>query len=249
MIEEDELNADRRRGKPSFSTTQWSVVLAVGGKDSANAAAALAALCQTYWYPLYAYVRRRGYPEHDAEDLIQGFFAHILERGSIERACPERGKFRSFLLGSINNYLADQRDRAHAQKRGGDKPIISMDDSQAQSRYQLEPSAQSPAEIFERQWALATLGQALTSLEEEYSRADKSVLFAELRHFLLGEKSHASYSQVGARLRCSEGAVKMAVLRLRRRYREIYRETIARTLADPRDVDDEIRCLKQVMAG
>ncbi len=247
MPRQDEPNSARRRGKPSFSTTHWSVVLAVGAKDSPKAAEALAALCQTYWYPLYAYVRRGGHNEHDAEDLIQGFFAHILERDSIKRASPRRGKFRSFLLGSINHYLADQRDRAHAQKRGGDKPIISMDDSQAQSRYQLEPSAKSPAEIFERQWALATLGEALTSLEAEYSHENKGILFGELRHFLLGEKSHGSYNEVASRLDCTEGAVKMAVLRLRRRYREIYRETIARTLADPRDVDDEIRCLRQVM--
>lgn len=235
---------------PLFATTHWSVVLLAGGSTSPDAQAALAQLCQTYWYPLYAYARRRGHNEHDAKDLVQGFFAQLFEHQSIRRVARDRGKFRSFLLGSLNFFIADQRDLARAQKRGGGREIVSIDETDAEGRYGLEPvDERSPDQIFERRWAMTVLEQVLAVLEKEYRASNKAKLFGELRFFLLGDKSHGTYAEVGSRIGLSEAAVKMAVSRLRQRYRELFREVIAQTVAEPGDVEEEIRHLLAALAA
>src|ERR1043166_1148159 len=168
-----------------FATTHWSVVLAAGKSDASQANEALEKLCRTYWYPIYAYLRRRGRGEQDAQDLAQGFFAQLLERRSIQGVEREKGKFRSFLLASLNYYVADERDRAHAQKRGGGRQILSFDAHEAEERYRLEPvDERSPDKLFERRWAIALLDQVLVRLAEEIAQtvASPAEVDEELRH-------------------------------------------------------------------
>jgi RNA polymerase sigma factor (sigma-70 family) len=232
-----------------FTTTHWSVILAAGHDSSPGAHEALEQLCRTYWYPLYAYLRRRGLAEHDAQDVTQGFLTQLLERDSLKFVSQERGKFRSFLLASLNFFLADQRDKAGAGKRGGGLPVISLDGLEAEDRYRLEPSdEQDPERIFERRWALTVLDQVMDRLHAEYQHADKDRLFEHLQPFLLGERSHATYREVGAKLGLSEGAVKMAILRMRQSYRDLFRQVIAETVADRAKVDEELRFLFSVIA-
>ena len=205
---------------------------------------ALDTLCQTYWFPLYAYLRRRGYDSHQAEDYTQGFFAGILERKGLQRADPKYGKFRSFLLASLKNFLADEWDRARAQKRGGDKNIISLDFDAAASRYDLEPADRlSPENLFDRSWALTVLTRAMDRLKAESASSDKQRLFDGLKVYLAAERDAVSYRDVAGELDMTEGAVKVAVHRLRRRYRELVREEIAQTVTTEAQVDEEIRDL------
>jgi len=205
---------------------------------------ALDTLCQTYWFPLYAYLRRRGYDSHQAEDYTQGFFAGILERKGLQRADPKYGKFRSFLLASLKNFLADEWDRARAQKRGGDKNIISLDFDAAASRYDLEPADRlSPEKLFDRSWALTVLTRAMDRLKAESASSDKQRLFDGLKVYLAAERDAVSYRDVAGELDMTEGAVKVAVHRLRRRYRELVREEIAQTVTTEAQVDEEIRDL------
>jgi len=205
---------------------------------------ALDTLCQTYWFPLYAYLRRRGYDSHQAEDYTQGFFAGILERKGLQRADPKYGKFRSFLLASLKNFLADEWDRARAQKRGGDKNIISLDFDAAASRYDLEPADRlSPEKLFDRSWALTVLTRAMDRLKAESASSDKKRLFDGLKVYLAAERDAVSYRDVAGELDMTEGAVKVAVHRLRRRYRELVREEIAQTVTTEAQVDEEIRDL------
>ena len=238
------------KGSGLFTTTHWSVVLAAGLSESPQAAQALETLCGTYWYPLYAYVRRRGHGHEDAQDLTQAFLLQLLERKSFGRADPGKGRFRSFLLAGLNYFLADARDRVSAQKRGGGQPILSFDAQTAEQRYRLEPvDYLSPDRLFERQWALALLGQVLARLEEEYREAGKDRLFQQLRVFLVAGRGEATYAQVAAELGLSGEAVKKAVHRMRQRYYSLFRETIAQTVADPAEVADEMRYLCTMMAG
>ncbi len=233
-----------------FATTNWTVVLSAKGSTAPGQAAALEQLCQTYWYPLYAYVRRRGYSHEDAQDLIQGFFAQLLDRRSFGRVSPDKGKFRSFLLASLGYFLADDRDRNRARKRGGGQPIISIEAQEAEDRYRLEPVEQNtPEKLFERRWALAILEHVLKRLEMEYAASGKSALFQELQPFLLGDKSHGTYQESAVKLGSTEGAIKMAVSRLRQRYRELFREIIAQTVADPSEIEEEFSHLFSVIAG
>lgn len=232
-----------------FSTTHWSMVLAAGDFASAGSRDALERLCRTYWFPLYTYLRRRGYDTHQAEDCTQAFFAGLLERGSLGRASPERGKFRSFLLSSLNYFLADERDRAGAQKRGGGKDIVSLDIEDAETRYRLEPAHDlTPEKLFERSWSLTVLGNAMARLKTEFTKAGKLHTFECLKLHLPAGRGPASYETVAAKLGMSEAAVKAAVHRLRHRYRQLVRDEIAQTVSTPDQVDEEIRDLFAALA-
>ncbi len=232
-----------------FSTTHWSVVLTAGASASAGSREALERLCRTYWYPLYSYLRRRGCDTHQAEDCAQGFFAALLQGHTLERANPERGKFRSFLLSCLNHFLADQRDRAQAQKRGGGKAIVSLDIEDAETRYQVEPAHDlTPERLFEKSWALTVLDNAMARLKTESAEAGRQDLFESLKPHLPASRGPASYNDVAARLGMTEGAVKVAVHRLRDRYRQLVRAEIAQTVSTPEQVDEEIRDLFAALA-
>jgi RNA polymerase sigma-70 factor (ECF subfamily) len=234
----------------SFGTTHWSVVLRAGRGESPQAADALDQLCQAYWYPLYAYVRGRGFGEADAQDLVQGFFAHLLEHDTLRKVAREKGRFRSFLLAAFNYFLANERQRAAAQKRGGGQQTISFDAREAETRYDLEPVDQrDPAILFERRWAMALLDRVLGRLEAEIRCTNKQLLFEALRPFLIEGESTLTYREVGQQLGLSEEATKKAVQRLRHRYQELFREEVADTLADPADLEDEVRHLCSVMTA
>ncbi len=238
-------------GQPLFATTHWSVVLAAGQGDTPQSAAALEQLCRTYWYPIYAHVRRQGHSPEDAQDLTQGFLLQLLTRHSFGRAEASKGRFRSFLLAGLNYFLADQRDRADAQKRGGGHRTLSFLDGQAaDERYRLEPvDNRTPDRLFERRWALTLLDQVLRRLEEEFHEAGKAERFKRLRAFLIAGTDEQSYALAGAELGMSGEAVKKAVHRLRKRYYALFREEIAQTVASQEEVEDEMRYLCEVMAG
>lgn len=232
-----------------FATTHWSVVLAAKQGDAPDARTALEKLCCTYWYPLYAYVRREGYSAPDAQDLTQEFFARLLEKDYLAQVERQKGKFRSFLLAALRHFLSDQRDRARAAKRGGGAEVLSLDAQEAEERYRLEPVDRLDAEkIFERRWAMTLLEQALTRLQDESVVAGKAELFERLRDFVAGE-SDVSCREAAVQLGQTESAVKSAVHRLRQRYRELVREEIAHTVADPAEIDAEIRYLIAVISG
>lgn len=231
-------------GKRHFATTRWSIVLAAGRDSSPEAKTALATLCETYWFPLYAFVRRQGYDAQDAQDLTQGFFTRLLEKKDLRDVQRERGKFRSFLLASMKHFLMNEWDRTQAQKRGGGQRMLSVDFDEAESRLRLEPShEQTPEVIFEKQWALTLLDRVRAVLREEFVRAHKAEQFDRLHVYLTGEKSAVTYAEVAEKLRISEAAVKMAVSRLRRRFHDRLRKEIVQTVATEDEVDDEIRAL------
>ena len=231
-------------GRARFDTTHWSLVVAAGAKATPHSEEALARLCEAYWYPLYAYVRRWGYTSDEAQDLTQEFFARLMEKEYLRQADPHRGRFRSFLLAALKHFLANERDRAGAQKRGGGRPPLPLEIETAEGRYSLEPAdPETPEKIFERRWALILLDKVLSRLRDEYHRTNRSALFDVLKDLLTSGKAGEPYARLGAELGMSEGAVKVAVHRLRRRFGELLREEIAETVADPQDVDDEIRYL------
>lgn len=233
-----------------FLTTHWSVVLAAADTSSPQAPQALATLCQAYWYPLYAFVRRQGHSPHDAQDLTQAFFARLLEKGYLKDVDRQRGRFRSFLLASLKHFLANQWDRARALKRGGGQQVISLDERDAESRYALEPKDEQSADrLYERRWALLLLERVLGRLKQEFVSAGKAGLFEALKGVLSAGSGALPYAEVAARLGTSEAAVKVAVHRLRRRYRELLRAEIAQTVASPAEVEDEIRYLFAVLSG
>jgi RNA polymerase sigma factor (sigma-70 family) len=236
-------------GRTEFATTQWSLVLAAGQqREDARASEALEKLCRTYWYPLYAYIRRRGYSPNDAEDLTQEFFARLLARDYLSRADPHAGKFRSFLLAGINYMLCDERDRARRLKRGGEQKVISFDEQSAETRYRLEPADKlTPEHVYERSWIVTLLERAAGRLREEYAAANKAGLYDQLMEFRLDAQGQRGYSEVAVRLGLSESAVKSAILRLRRRHHQLVREEIAETVADPSEVDGEIRYLLRML--
>ena len=221
------------------------------GRDASDAATtALEQLCRTYWHPLYAYLRRRGYSEHDAQDLTQGFLAQLLKHRSIQDVAPEKGKFRSFLLASLNYFLADERDRASAQKRGGGREVLSLEFQQAEGWYRLEPVDQrDPETIYERRWAMTLLDQVLAKLATDFSAAGKSELFSHLEPFLVEGSRGPSYREVATKTGLSEEAVKKAVQRMRRRYYELFRQEIAQTVASPNEVEEELRHLCSVLSA
>jgi len=224
-------------------------VLTAGHADTARAGQALAELCQTYWYPLYAYARRRGHGPHDAEDLTQGFFARLLRLNSLASVSPERGKFRAFLLASMNHYLADERDHAGAQRRAAQR-TISLDAEQAENRYRCEPVEHlTPERVYERQWALALLEAVLQRLAAEYESSGRAELFAELRFAITGDKNAVPYTELAARLAMTDEALRMAVHRLRKRFREVLRAEIAQTVADPAEVPLELDHLRRILSA
>jgi RNA polymerase sigma factor (sigma-70 family) len=227
-----------------FATTRWSLVASAGEGRSPESRQALATLCETYWYPLYAYARRHSPGAHDAQDLTQAFFAELLEKDYLRAADPRRGKFRSFLLTAFKHFLSRQRERASAQKRGGGRPAVALDFQLGERRYHLEPPDHAtPEAAYERRWALALLERALARLREEFAGAGKGRLFECLKGALEGDGPHEPYARVAEELGLSEQAVKVAAYRLRCRYRELLRAEIAQTVAAPDEVDDELRDL------
>jgi RNA polymerase sigma factor (sigma-70 family) len=228
-----------------FAATRWTLVLAAAdGNVSPRARAAMEELCRLYWYPLYAYVRRRGHEAHEAEDLTQEFFLRLLAKKSLADVDRQKGKFRAFLLAALKHFLANEWDRRHAQKRGGREVVISLDALGAESRYQLEPAHELTAEkLFERQWAIAVLDQVLARLQTELAAEGKQAMFDGLKPFLAAGRQAGGYAEAAARLGMTEGAVKTAVHRLRRRYRQLLREEIAQIVAEPEEIDEEIRYL------
>jgi RNA polymerase sigma factor (sigma-70 family) len=240
-----EASSATSRGAPqAFPHTHWSVVLTAGRADTQRAHAALARLCETYWYPLYAYARRRGNSPEDAQDLTQEFFARLLERNTVAQADPERGRFRSFLLASLKNFLVHEWEKSHAQKRGGQARLISLDLDTAEIRY-AQPIApgDTPDKAFDRQWALALLDVVLGRLRKEYADGGRGSLFFALKETLAGGRLDISHRVLGERLGMSEGAVKVAAHRMRQRYRELLREEITNTVAGPKEAEEELQHL------
>lgn len=233
-----------------FATTHWSLVLAAAGSDSGLARRALAELCEVYWYPLYAFVRRQGYQTAEAQDLTQEFFARLLEQEFLNSADPQRGRFRSYLLTLLKRFLGHEHRRDMAAKRGGGTPRLSLDFDAGERRMQLEPSYGWTAEQeFERRWALALLGQVLESLRRDYESKGKGTLFQKLTPFITADSQPPVQRELASELNVSEGAVKVAIHRLRGRYRARLRSEIAQTVADMADVDDEMRLLLQAVRG
>ena len=227
-----------------FSATHWSIVLAAGQADDTRRTEALEKLCRAYWYPLYAFVRRQGHDPADAQDLTQEFFSRLLAKNYLSTVEPDRGKFRNFLLIALKHFLADQWDRVRAQKRGGGQKFISLDEQTAETRYHLEPRDEmSPEKVYERRWALTLLEQVLARLRQEHVLAGKSELFDQLRLFITGDRGEISFADAATKLGTTEGAAKMAVQRMRQRYRELLRAEIADTVERPEEIDEELRCL------
>jgi RNA polymerase sigma factor (sigma-70 family) len=241
-------NQDNRPAGAQFTTTHWSVVVAAGQSQLPQAADAQEKLCGVYWYPLYAYVRRQGNSPEDAEDLTQQFFSRLLEKDYLARADQERGKFRTFLVRSLNNFLINEWKRAGRLKRGGNLTFLSLDAEEAEGRYAGEPRDQSTAaDAYERLWAVALVEQVFSSLRSEYASADKAAVFERLKGFIWGDAESRSYGEIGGPLNLSEGAVKVAVHRLRKRFREVVRAEVAHTVARPEEIDEELRYLISVL--
>ena len=238
------LESNLGRVDAAFATTHWSVVLAAGHDSTPSAHAALDKLCRTYWYPLYAYVRRKGHCPEDAQDLTQDFFARFLAKKYFKLADPERGRFRAFLLTSLKHFMVHEWERSQAAKRGGGQPIISWDELAAESRYDLEPaSALSPEMLFDRRWALTLFERGLTQLKAEFVAAGKDGQFERLKGFLSSESSDGDYAAAGAELGLTAKTVAVAVHRLRARYGELVRAEIAHTVSAAPEIDAELRYL------
>jgi RNA polymerase sigma-70 factor (ECF subfamily) len=232
-----------------FATTRWTVVLSAGRKSTPQAEMALEELCRTYWYPLYAYVRRQGHSKEDAEDLTQSFFARFLEKNYLEGLSNEKGRFRAFLLAALKHFLANEWDRANRQKRGGGATLLSLDWQDADTRYQIDPAdTLSPDKLYDRAWAVTLLERVITRLRAENVAEGRAKSFDVLKPFLMVGKSAIPYGQAAADLALTEGAVRVTVHRLRRRYRELLREEIGQTLAHPQQVEEEMQALFQAFA-
>jgi RNA polymerase sigma-70 factor (ECF subfamily) len=228
----------------NFATTQWSLVLRATGERRASAAPALADLCERYWLPLYGFARRKCSTVEEAQDFTQGFFADLLERDLLKRADPARGRFRTFLLAAFQNFLGHEWERQRSAKRGGGRTPLSLDFAAADSRLNFEPAVdETPEREFERLWALQLLEASLAVVQKQYEGRGQTELFAALKSLMLGDPGGLRLAQIAEELAISEGAAKVALHRLRTRYREILREEIGATLSDPSEVDDEIRRL------
>jgi RNA polymerase sigma-70 factor (ECF subfamily) len=237
-------------GSGVFATTHWTAVIAATRGDSPQAGVALEELCRTYWYPLYAYVRRQGRSREDAEDLTQGFFARLLEKNYLEEVNSDKGKFRAFLLMAIKRFIANEWDYANRQKRGGSAVTLSLDWQDAETRYQITPVDNlSPDKLYDRAWAVVVLEHVITRLRDEHGTEGKVNLYEKLKPFLMMGKSEIPYAQAAGELKMTEGAVRVAVHRLRKRYRELLRDEIAQTLANPAQADEEMQALFCALAG
>ncbi len=240
---------DPHQGK-WFATTLWSVVTAAGQQESAAARPALEQLCTTYWPALYAYVRSRGYAPEDARDLTQALFSHLLEKNAFAMADPNKGKFRSFLLASANHFLADEWDRVNAQKRGGGRVILSLDDRTMENLAHWEPAANEPSEmVFDRRWAFTLLQRGISQLEAEFQRDGKTVQFEALKCFLTDKADSLGYKEVAGTLGTTPQTIAVLVHRMRQRYRDLVRAEVAQTVASPADVDPEMQYLLSVLGA
>lgn len=244
--------ADESSGPPRdyFATTRWTLVVQAGKTASPQASQALEELCRLYWYPLYAYVRRQGHSKQDAEDLTQAFFARFLQKNYLEGRSSEQGRFRAFLLASLKHFLANEWDKSKSLKRGGGTVPLSLDWESAEHRYQLEPSDHAaPDRLYDREWAVTLLDRVLHRLQAECDADGKGPLFARLKPYLTSGAGEIPYSQAAEQLGLNEGAVRVTVHRLRRRYRELLREEIAHTLSDPSQAEEELRSLFAAFAA
>ncbi|HEY3967553.1 MAG TPA: sigma-70 family RNA polymerase sigma factor [Planctomycetaceae bacterium] len=233
-----------------FATTRWSIVAAAGQRDAGDARTALTTLCESYWYPVYAFIRRQGYSPPDAEDCTQAFFAALLDKGYVKSADRTLGRFRTFLLTTVTRFLSKDRERHRAQKRGGGKKPLSIDAAFAEGRYRLEPAdTWTPERIYERGWALALLDRVVIQLGNRYAEQGKQELFDRLKVFLTGGSPAELHTGLAVQLDMTAGALKVAVHRLRQRYRELLKAEIAQTLADPDDVADELELLLAALRG
>jgi RNA polymerase sigma-70 factor (ECF subfamily) len=236
------VDAERDR-RHWFATTRWTVVLAAGAQRSADSDAALALLCEAYWYPLYAFLRARGHDADEAQDLTQAFFLQVIEKRPFTHADPSRGRFRSFLLTSLKNFAANEYNRQNTLKRGGRASTLSLDLETAEGRLRLEPvSGETPEHLFERKWTLTLLERALDRVRDEVM-PERPQQFDLLKGYLTGNEDQPTYAETAAALGMSEGAVKVAVHRLRRRFRELVRDEIAETVSSPAEIEEEIRYL------
>ena len=243
------MDREDRGAGGRFATTRWSLVLAAGGPGGRRSAQALASLCEIYWPPVYSFVRHQGYSADDARDLTQEFFTRVLEKNYFHDADPNRGKFRSFLAVSVRHFLSNERDRARALKRGGAQPAISLDLESAEGHYQIEPRDElTPERLFDYQWALVLLQRVLARLEDEHETAGKLPVFEGLKGFLTGDSEDVSYKDVARTLGTTEGAVKVAVHRLRRRYRELLVDEIAETVTTPDEIESELQHLRKALS-
>jgi RNA polymerase sigma factor (sigma-70 family) len=249
MAQKQTQDLTEDRPQPLFVTTRWSVVLAARDKASPDAAHALETLCHTYWYPLYAYVRSTGHSPPDAQDLTQEFFACFLARDYLRVVEREKGRFRTFLRMALKRFLAVEWERRHAQKRGGGQPHLPFDTAVAEQRFQQERADHfAPDQIYERRWALTLLGEAAARLEREYVQAGKA---AELRHLqphLTADRGEIPYAEIAAAMQTTEGAARVAVHRLRKRFRQHFREVIADTVSAPEEVDEELHYVLEVLS-
>jgi RNA polymerase sigma-70 factor (ECF subfamily) len=244
------FDLDPRRAADQMPSTLWSVVLCARDRATQEADEALTALCRMYWYPLYVYIRRQVSTADQAEDLTQAFFARLLEKDFLAGVDAHKGKFRAFLLACCKHFLANERDRQRAHKRGGGQPILSLDRPSAEERYSREPADTfDPERLYQRSWALLLLEQTLEQLRQEYHDAGKGPLYEHLKGVLLGEDSALSYAEVGAAVGMTEPAVKKAAQRLRQRYRELLKERIAATVEGPEAVEEEVRELFAVLGS
>jgi RNA polymerase sigma-70 factor (ECF subfamily) len=235
--------------RAAFPTTHWSAVLVAGQHRSPQANAALENLAQAYWYPIYAFLRREGYPAVEAQDLTQAFFARLIEKNYPAQADPAKGRFRSFLLLVLKHFLSDERERAGAAKRGGGCVLLSLDEEQSEGRYRKEPAAMdTPETLFERRWAETILERAKTRLAKEYAASGKEAIYQVLRNFQPGEPRSLSYLEAARHLATTESAVKALIHRMRSRHQELVRDEIAQTVASADDVDDELRHLIAVLS-
>lgn len=243
------MSEEQAQPKDFFATTHWSVVQLAARNDTTRAQRALSDLCGGYWYPLYAYVRRQGFSPEDAQDLTQEFFAKFLSKNNLAELSPDQGKFRSFLIACLKNFLANEWDKARAAKRGSGQRVISFDESEAEQRYKLEPAHELSADkLFERRWALTLLDTVLAKLRAEFQGEGKESVFEKLKPCLAGSRESQPYSELANELNMTVGAVKVAVHRFRQRYRELLRREIASTVSNAAEVDEEIRYLFSVLS-
>jgi RNA polymerase sigma factor (sigma-70 family) len=249
MMGRETTGAPGAVAQPLFATTHWSVVLATADRESPQAAAALENLCRTYWYPLYVYIRRRGHSPEDAQDLTQQFFARFLQKEYFRLANPARGRFRTFLLHALEHFLVNEWKRTHCLKRGGGGIPLPLEIEGGEERYANDlAQTLTPERAYEKRWAATLLDQVLASLKGEYAEAGNARVFKELAELLWGKDASVSYSQVGGRLSMAEGTARGAMHRLRQRFRERLRAAVAETVANPAEVDDELRYLISVVS-